>query len=57
MEAHASQMPTRKYVELQLTRARLLGLRVGAEYAVPLFTENSMVFTSLGQLTRGTGRF
>jgi N-acetylglucosamine malate deacetylase 1 len=57
MEAHASQMSTRKYVEMQLTRARLLGLRVGVEYAVPLFAENSLVFTSLGQLTRGAGRF
>src|SRR5688572_25023177 len=34
MEAHASQLKTRRYVELQLTRARLNGLSAGVEYAL-----------------------
>jgi N-acetylglucosamine malate deacetylase 1 len=33
MEAHASQMKTRNYAELQLTRARLNGLRAGVAAA------------------------
>jgi hypothetical protein len=31
MEAHASQMQTRNYVELQLARARVHGLAAGLE--------------------------
>src|ERR1019366_1443897 len=33
MEAHASQMRTRNYVDLQVARARVLGLGAGVEYA------------------------
>ena len=47
MAAHASQMQTRNYIELQLTRARLHGLRGGREYAVQLFPNDTPVFESL----------
>ncbi|MES2692811.1 MAG: PIG-L family deacetylase [Verrucomicrobiota bacterium] len=57
MEAHASQMKTRNYLELQLTRARLNGLRAGAEYAVPLFPADALLVESLSQLGRGARRF
>src|SRR5690242_9417918 len=37
IEAHASQIKAKAYLEMQLTRARLRGLRAGVEYAIPLF--------------------
>jgi LmbE family N-acetylglucosaminyl deacetylase len=57
MEAHASQTSARKYVELQLTRARLLGARAGIEFATALFPNDPLVLTSLAQAGRGTRRF
>jgi LmbE family N-acetylglucosaminyl deacetylase len=57
MEAHASQMRTRNYVELQLARARAQGLRAGVEYAQPLYPHDPLVFDSLAPLTRAARRF
>jgi len=57
MEAHASQMRTRNYVELQLTRARLNGLRCGVGHAIALFPADPMVVNSLAQLGRGARQF
>ena len=57
MEAHASQMATRNYVELQLTRARLNGLRSGAGHAIALFPADAPVFNSLTPLTRSARSF
>jgi N-acetylglucosamine malate deacetylase 1 len=37
MNAHASQVSARSYVELQLTRARLRGLRAGVGHAISCF--------------------
>ena len=56
MEAHASQVRNRQYVELQLTRARL---RVGAgiEHAIPLFTGDPLVIESLSQVGKGLDGF
>ena len=47
MRAHASQTSARKYVELQLARARLLGLRAGIEYAIALYPNEPLLFDSL----------
>ncbi len=47
MRAHTSQTSARKYVELQLARARLLGLRAGVEYAIALYPNEPLVFDSL----------
>jgi N-acetylglucosamine malate deacetylase 1 len=47
MNAHASQMKTRNYVELQLTRARLNGLRAGIGHAAALFPNDPLVIKSL----------
>jgi LmbE family N-acetylglucosaminyl deacetylase len=52
MEAHASQLSTRDYVELQLARARVQGLRAGVEYAEALYPNDPLVFGSLAPLTR-----
>lgn len=57
MEAHASQMRTRNYVDLQLTRARLNGLRAGVEQAIPLFPADALVVDSLAALERAARRF
>jgi len=57
MEAHASQLRTRNYVELQLARARVHGLRAGVQHAQPLFPNDALVFDSLASLGRGAGQF
>jgi LmbE family N-acetylglucosaminyl deacetylase len=57
MEAHASQMRTRNYVELQLARAREQGLRAGVDHAQPLYPHDPLVFDSLAPLTRAARRF
>ena len=57
MEAHASQMKTRNYVELQLARARVRGLNAGLEYAQPLWPNDPLVVDSLGSFTRAARRF
>ncbi len=57
MEAHASQTATRNYVELQLTRARLLGARAGVALASALYPNEPLVFESLAQAGRGARRF
>jgi N-acetylglucosamine malate deacetylase 1 len=57
MKAHPSQASTRNYVELQLTRARLLGIRAGIEYACALFPSEPLVFESLSMAGRGARRF
>jgi LmbE family N-acetylglucosaminyl deacetylase len=57
MEAHASQMKTRNYVELQLARARVHGLASGLAYAQPLWPNDPLVFGSLAPLARSARSF
>ena len=57
MEAHASQAATRNYVELQLTRARLRGLRAGVGHAIALFPNDPLVLDSLAQAGHAARRF
>ena len=57
MKAHASQVSARNYIELQLTRARLLGARAGIGHAIALFPNEPLVFESLAQMGRGARRF
>jgi LmbE family N-acetylglucosaminyl deacetylase len=57
MNAHASQTSARNYVELQLTRARLLGARAGVGHAIALFPNEPLVFESLARAGRGARRF
>lgn len=57
MAAHASQLQTRNYVELQLTRARLNGLRAGVSHAIPLFADDALLVSSLAQLGRSARSF
>ncbi len=57
MGAHASQLSTRNYVELQLARARVHGLRSGVGYAQALYPNDPLVFGSLEPLARAARRF
>ena len=57
MAAHVSQTQARRYVELQLTRARLYGLRCGVGHAIALFPNDPLRFDSLEQLGGAARRF
>jgi LmbE family N-acetylglucosaminyl deacetylase len=57
MEAHGSQVSARKYVELQLTRARLHGIHAGVSHAIALFPNDPLVFSSLTQIAHGARAF
>ncbi len=57
MSAHGTQAATRSYIDLQVTRARLLGARAGIEYAIALYSNDPLVFESLGQTGRGARQF
>ena len=57
MEAHISQTSARSYVELQLTRARLRGLRADIGHAIALFPNDPLVLDSLAAVSRGARRF
>jgi LmbE family N-acetylglucosaminyl deacetylase len=57
MAAHVSQVSARGYIELQLTRARLLGLRAGTGHAMALFPNEPLIFESLKQAGQGARRF
>jgi LmbE family N-acetylglucosaminyl deacetylase len=57
MNAHASQTQARAYVELQVIRARLRGLRAGISHAIALFPNDPLVFDSLAQTGRSERSF
>lgn len=57
MRAHASQILTRHYAEMQLARAGANGQRCGVALAIPLFPNDPLVFDSLGSLGRSARRF
>lgn len=57
MEAHASQVSARNYIELQLARARVNGLRAGIGHAIALFPNDAPIIDSLAVLGRGARRF
>ena len=57
MNAHASQVRARNYIELQLTRARFNGLRAGIGHAIALFPNDPLVLDSLAQAGRTARKF
>jgi N-acetylglucosamine malate deacetylase 1 len=57
MQAHASQVGAREYVELQLSRARYHGLRAGVSYAIPLFPNDPIILASLAAVERAARAF
>ena len=57
MAAHQSQVRARNYIELQLTRARLLGARAGIGHAIALFPNEPLVFDSIEKTGRAARQF
>jgi N-acetylglucosamine malate deacetylase 1 len=57
MKAHGTQTNALSYVELQLTRARLRGLRAGVGHAIALFPNEPLLIESLAHLGRGARAF
>jgi|ERR1700722_5920232 len=57
MKAMASQTSAINYIELQLTRARLLGVRAGVGHAIALYPNDPIVLDSLAPVGRGARRF
>jgi len=57
MEAHATQVKARSYVEMQLTRARVNGLRVSVGHAIALYPNDPPVVDSLARLGRSASQF
>ena len=57
MKAHASQISARNYIELQVTRARLRGLRAGVTHAIALYPNDPLVLDSLAAVGRAARRF
>ena len=51
MEAHASQVGAKPYIEAQLTRARLRGLSAGIGHAIALFPADPIVVLGLEPVT------
>jgi len=53
MEAHASQVRAKPYVEMQLTRARSRGLSAGIGHAIALFPADPIVVDRLEPVAKG----
>lgn len=57
MQAHVSQASTRNYLEMQLLRAKFLGVQAGVEHAMALYPNDPLIFDSLSQIGKGARRF
>lgn len=57
MNAHASQVSARNYVQMQLVRAQLNGHRANVEHAIALFPNDPPIFDSLAALNRSARHF
>lgn len=57
MECHRTQLRTRRYIELQTARARLLGIEAGLDYAQALFPQDDFIASSLAELPRSVRLF
>ncbi|MEO6970307.1 MAG: PIG-L family deacetylase [Chthoniobacterales bacterium] len=57
MECHQTQLRTRRYIDLQTARARLLGLEAGVEYAQNLYPADDLMIKDLSQLPESVRLF
>lgn len=55
MRCHASQVKRLDYIELQLSRARALGIRMGVHSATRLYSEGPVLMGSAGDLLKLRG--
>lgn len=56
MRCHASQTKNMDYVELQLARARALGVQMGVSYALTLYSESPLMLSSSSDLNSLKGQ-
>jgi bacillithiol biosynthesis deacetylase BshB1 len=57
MSCHQSQVTSKGYIDLQKTGARLLGLTIGAEYAVGLFANDPVHLETISALKLSSRSF
>ena len=57
MNCHRSQLKTKNYIDLQNARARLLGIEIGTEYAIKLYSEEPLRVDSLFDLALSARNF
>jgi bacillithiol biosynthesis deacetylase BshB1 len=57
MNCHESQVSTKSYIDLQKSAARLLGLTIGVEYALGLYTNDPIRLNHLSDLTLSSRNF
>jgi LmbE family N-acetylglucosaminyl deacetylase len=57
MNCHQSQVVSRGYIDLQMTAARLLGMTIGAEYAVGLFANDPLRLENISDLRLSSRNF
>lgn len=57
MECHGSQMKTRRYAQLQLARARTLGLESGVDFAQAIWPNDPLFIERLSAVPRGVRQF
>jgi LmbE family N-acetylglucosaminyl deacetylase len=57
MRCHASQIASRSYLDLQKTAARALGLIIGTEFAIGLFTNDPICVSDLSAVARSAREF
>jgi bacillithiol biosynthesis deacetylase BshB1 len=57
MSCHQSQIAAKNYIDLQKTGARLLGLTIGTEHAVGLFTNDPVRLNCISDVTLSSRAF
>ncbi len=57
MRCHDSQVKSRSYLDLQMTAAHLLGLTIGVEHAIGLFTNDPIRLQRLSDITLSSRNF
>jgi LmbE family N-acetylglucosaminyl deacetylase len=56
MECHASQIKSMDYIDLQLSRARMLGIQMGVHSALRLYSEGPVLLSSISDLDALSGQ-
>lgn len=57
MECHQTQIQSKKYIELQTTHARNLGLEAGVEYALELFIHDPILLKGVSHISQSARNF
>jgi LmbE family N-acetylglucosaminyl deacetylase len=57
MQCHKSQVQFKSYIDLQKTAARLLGISIGTEYAIGVYTNDAMRLHNLSDIQLSSRSF